>query len=720
MDFDEDDRDELDRYIEESIERGQRTPGDETSPTALADEEGDTRETLGEVDRAIDSFAREETPPAVPAGRDDGVIRLSEPLEIAAGERPPASDGARAAASQTIQDAGADRAVDQLAQIDLGTAPELPRASDVIAEVSGSSQPSPPAAPPSQMARVDAQQPPQPLAPSAPPQPLAPTPEDRAVDSLATDEPADAGGPPEAPGAAPTAAEDAGAEDAALASLAGREPPPKLPSGSVPEGPMIPSEGDIEGARMRDIFLRGPLEALGGLFAGFTGRRASPRASEEARLIERRNRMLGEKREALGAQERQRAATAQEERAARTEEREGRRLSLQEQQAAQESERRAGDSDLRRQLAQPQLDRAAREAASFAELEDETTEASRSWQTQLRTRLAGLPPSQRDPILRELGGNEGIAQMSGNEVRRYVESRGMLPESPRMRGTAGAAGGGGAAADARRRGTVAVGQTDVQRFVDAGLITEEAATGLVEQMKSGDRRTRDAAQQEINRLNARMPESGATRVLIPGVRAGSQVDDVQARAYTNTLMHTRGALDALQTYEDVFNRYGRLGPLSPSARAEMESAHDKLVAMVAQIRNTGVISPTEMPTIDEALPNPTSFTQAILGTFPARLRAYRESLERNVTTVMEGAGVDEAGQATALDYVRSRRRGGAAQAGEAAPEGAAEETSQEPAADPRDLVVMRMPNRTLARVPRAQVQRRIAQGWTEVPNAGTR
>ena len=198
---------------------------------------------------------------------------------------------------------------------------------------------------------------------------------------------------------------------------------------------------------------------------------------------------------------------------------------------------------------------------------------------------------------------------------------------------------------------MAVGETDTQRFVDAGLITSEAAQGLTEQLQSSDRRTREAAQAEINRLNGRMPASGASRVLIPGVRAGDHVDDTQARQYTSTLVNTRGALEALQVYDDVYRRYGASGFFSAQARAEMEAAHDRLVAMVASIRGTGVISPTEMPTIDAALPNPTSFTQATLGTFPARLRAYRESLLRNAVAALDAAGVDDAGRQAAERYL---------------------------------------------------------------------
>ena len=74
---------------------------------------------------------------------------------------------------------------------------------------------------------------------------------------------------------------------------------------------------------------------------------------------------------------------------------------------------------------------------------------------------------------------------------------------------------------------------------------------------------------------------------------------------------------------------------------ELEAARSQLLAGVAQVRNTGVINPSEMPSIEASLPDPTSIRQWATGSFANRLRSWRGQFEGQLRTALVSASVPE-------------------------------------------------------------------------------
>jgi hypothetical protein len=124
--------------------------------------------------------------------------------------------------------------------------------------------------------------------------------------------------------------------------------------------------------------------------------------------------------------------------------------------------------------------------------------------------------------------------------------------------------------------------------------------------------------------------------------------------------------------------------------------------MVTQIQNTGVISPTEMESINSTLPNPSDLQQMTFGEVNTRLRSFRSQLEAGVSSGLLAAGVDDAGRAAAIRMLRSGSTGGGQR--RAAP--------AQPAQG-GDTVTVRAPSGEERRVPRARA-RNLPSGWRVV------
>lgn len=160
------------------------------------------------------------------------------------------------------------------------------------------------------------------------------------------------------------------------------------------------------------------------------------------------------------------------------------------------------------------------------------------------------------------------------------------------------------------------------------------------------------------------------RELIPGVFVNPEmVDDVTARARRASLINASTRYGALAHMGEVASRYGASGAINPQAQAEIEADLRTLMAMVADMQQTGIINPGEMPAIRAALPDPTSIRQSGLGTFQAQLGSFQRTLEAGVYASLRADGADEESVGAALQYLRGgSSRSGPAQRPAAAPD----------------------------------------------------
>lgn len=244
-----------------------------------------------------------------------------------------------------------------------------------------------------------------------------------------------------------------------------------------------------------------------------------------------------------------------------------------------------------------------------------------------------LPPSMRSRTLEALGSR--VETMSATELRapiarltRYVE-----------RGTSGHAGGPPSPARAERRASLEAAARE------AGINPAAASTMTDQQLAS-----------EINmrgRQTARMQSEGEE--ILPGVRAGVDLSPGEARSTREGFAQLRTSMANMAEVENIARRYGATGVFSPEARAEMRPRLTTLRAMVAQMGNTGVINPTEVPTINASLPDPTNLEQMTVGDFSAQLRAWRSQIEASVQSQLAARGVSDDGIRAAMDLLHSRR-----------------------------------------------------------------
>ncbi|HVK87954.1 MAG TPA: hypothetical protein VM513_27730, partial [Kofleriaceae bacterium] len=224
--------------------------------------------------------------------------------------------------------------------------------------------------------------------------------------------------------------------DEVLAQRAAIARKPERPEpGRMDEG--LPTEGQIGDARARDV-MRLIAAALAGGFAGYSGRGGGVRARREADELTQQRQQGIARREQSKAAEVQRMDARAERDAAREQE-----MTIAQQRLAETARERDAGLDIQRQrlgmqqqVTDARLADAARTRQEGVLLDSPSTPPSRQYQMLLRTRIASLPEGQRRNIVQELGGADGIAQMTGREIQRYME-HGVLPNPPQMRGTGG-------------------------------------------------------------------------------------------------------------------------------------------------------------------------------------------------------------------------------------------------------------------------------------------
>lgn len=482
----------------------------------------------------------------------------------------------------------------------------------------------------------------------------------------------------------------------------GRPSPGPMAGGSVAEiDPGARSRAEISDA------LRRPLYAIGAALAQAGGQRPAEwrseveglegaRTSEQERLDElSQQQEQGRSRAAqLGMQREQMDASQR----AREDE-----LSLRREQMTAQGERSDAELALRREqmAGDPNRQRIMAALEEQRALQDPASDVSRLERERVRAQLALLPEPLRAAIP-----EERLEQLSGVQLR-ALASRIPVPgvrttgAGPRGGGT----GGGGPA-------IAQLGQSVEALAREAGMSDAEiAAFGS---NRRDLERLRQAALGRIGerrRVEARRGADAEGVEIIPGVRSTLDLGTTEVRSLRQGLSEGAGHMAAIRQIDEIARRYGSSAVIDPRIEAELVAPTQQMMAMVATLRNTGVINPGEAPTIEAAIPNPRGFRQQSFGNYQRRVESFRRLLLDRASANLAAAGVDEAGIQRALGFLRSGRvapGGGAPSRQTGAPGNATREAP--PAAE---TVRVRLPSGRTATVP-ADRARNLPPGWQVV------
>lgn len=390
-----------------------------------------------------------------------------------------------------------------------------------------------------------------------------------------------------------------------------------------------------------------------------------------------------------------RLAAAEKDREGREAELASARLEREQSAAADEMAFRREQLDVMRQraergpetspLQQAQADRIREEIARHQREMDAQSPESATARAQYLALVDTLPQGMRGRLMQAIP-PERIETMSAAELRAPTARI----QAFRERGTAGAASGGGGRAAATREALVRA----YRERTGASEEEANAAVAALGSQRAASALTTDALAR--GRAEARAQRTGEE--ILPGVVAGVDLSPGEARNLRDGFSAARTSMENMREVEGIARRYGVSGAFSPEARSEMRPRLVTLRAMVAQMGNTGVINPTEVPTINAALPDPTSMEQMTVGDFRAQLTAWRSQLEANIRSGLVARGVDDDGVRSAMTMLHGRAAPRAASAGSA----------------PSTSVRVRHPDGRTGTIPRAQLERAQAAGFEVV------
>lgn len=399
----------------------------------------------------------------------------------------------------------------------------------------------------------------------------------------------------------------------------------------------LPTEGDISQARDLDG-VRRLFHALGSGFTAASGRAPRPFESQADPLAQERRQGLREALQRKGVLAREDAQSArqearqavQDERAERQLEQGERRLDLLEQSTGARTEQVQAQTEHTRLT--DELARATRE-----QRQDPASGISSGFRDAIRARVGLMPDADVVRMAQDFPDLRRLDQMSADELEPIY--RAMTTGVGVRLGRPGAGtGGGGADRDAL-----------VAEMVRRGIVeSPEEAQSTVRAI--GARGARSAIQQSLSpTARARGGDAEGLEIL-PGVRAPLS-DAIEARAIRTGFSQARTQYASLGEVARIAERFGSTGPISPEAAGELGGPLSRLRAMVASLQNTGVINPSEAPTIEAMLPDPRSVSQMTFQTLQGRLDSFRHELDSQVTSQLATRGVDEAGIRTALQQL---------------------------------------------------------------------
>lgn len=503
----------------------------------------------------------------------------------------------------------------------------------------------------------------------------------------------DVGGPIVAPArpAAPTA-QPVGMSAAPMVAEAASAPqgaPGQPKDASRPRDPMqaeIDASRDAQRRRILAAAFGNIIRGIGGVATGtvvpLQDMPDAGQASEEEAAIRARHRTAAAQKDREGREAEQSTARQEREDAQRAEEMAFRREQLDVQRT-----RGTGNAPAS-PLQQAQADRIREEMALRAREQDPASRESEIQRSQYLATVDTLPQSMRARLSQAIP-QDRLATMSAAELRAPLARI----QAFRERGTGGG-GGGSPVASATRAQTREQLVTAYMGRTGASREEAAAAVGALGDTRAAAALTSDALAR--GRTEARQQTQGEE--ILPGVVAGVDLSPGEAREMRTGFATARSSMANLGAVEQIAGRYGATGVVSREAAAEMRPRLVTLRAMVAQMGNTGVINPTEVPTINAALPDPTSIEQMTIGDFGSQLRAWRSQVETSVRSQLLSRGVDEPGVERAVGMLRTGR-GAARPTARAAPEGS---------------VRVRHPDGRTGVVPQAQMERARAAGFEVV------
>lgn len=202
-------------------------------------------------------------------------------------------------------------------------------------------------------------------------------------------------------------------------------------------------------------------------------------------------------------------------------------------------------------------------------------------------------------------------------------------------------------------------------------------------------------------------EDGNPEVILgSGIRFGGSVDAPTIRSVRDGLAEARGQSAALGTIDRIARERGARALVDPRIEADLVAATQAMMAMVATMRNTGVINPGEAPTIEAAIPNPRDLRQQTLGEVQRRVNAFRTLLEQRVNARLGVLGVTDADQRRVTQWLRSGSLGGGQRT---------EQRPAAPAGGPQsDRVRVRHPDGRSGSIPRSRLDAARAAGFEVV------
>ena len=237
---------------------------------------------------------------------------------------------------------------------------------------------------------------------------------------------------------------------------------------------------------------------------------------------------------------------------------------------------------------------------------------------ELRALNAQKPPDEQIP-------DEQIDAMTGRAAR-LLYTQMTRPYGNRARETR-RAGGGGGLGGAPMSATEARAAL-VERGLDPALADSLPPRELARLLHNEARRS----------LREGITAEG--REILPGVFTRLEMTSGEVARLRDGFESMRSGMLSLGRVGEVAERFG--GPaarISPQARAAIVPELTLLRSMVAQMGNTGVIQPSEVPTINAALPNPGDLEQMTFGSFDARLSQWQRIVSDRARSALETRGV---------------------------------------------------------------------------------
>lgn len=445
-------------------------------------------------------------------------------------------------------------------------------------------------------------------------------------------------------------------------------PPPQAPKSASRETAL---DADLRGAseqrarRMIANTLGAGVEVLGALSSGVPiqpGRPVMAGAGEDEAAIRARHRAAqmekeqGARAESLAASRAEREATLED----RDFQLRQRGMDIAEQRANRTETPSDLDAARSDQIRAAMADRDARYLINSPQ--------SQAARDEFTATIETLPPSMRARMEATFT-PERVETMTAAEIASPLHRITSFQE----RGTGGGSGGGGG-------GTIAALR---QRVIDGG----------------GDPAVVNAMNRtELVRAAGAEAATESAEEILPGVRASIPLGRAEGPAIRNGFASARAQMANLRGISDVARRYGTTGVFSREAAAEMRPRLTTVRAMIAQLGDTGIITPAEVPVINAASPDPTSLEQMTIGSFETQMNVWRQTLEQRVAANLVARGVDEDGIRTALAMLN----GGSA-------------PRRQTAADER--VPVRNADGVTQTVPRRQLELARRHGWTPVGGA---